>query len=197
MQLMQKLKSLVVQKLDLNLKILRRENKADIKKQHDLYMNNLVGDVKANPRYLYRYINSQKQDTLGIPPLKKNGSGIAQSDFERAEEFNGQFSDVFTECEYNEVPLPDRSVPFMHDVVITKEGLTKLLRGLSPSKALGPDEHHHRVLKELAMELGPVFVFAGFAVACLGCTLQISINRSGETTVKLATQSRNLFLFQH
>ena len=64
-------------------------------------MNNLVGDVKANPRDFYRYINSQKKDTQGIPPLKKrNGSGIAQSEFEKAEEFNGQFSDVFTKSEY-------------------------------------------------------------------------------------------------
>ena len=42
-------------------------------------MNNLVGDVKANPRDFYRYINSQKKDTQGIPPLKrKNGKGVAQ-----------------------------------------------------------------------------------------------------------------------
>ena len=53
---------------------LRREIKADVRKQHDLYVNNLVGDVKANPRDFYRYINSQKKDTQGIPPLKrKNG----------------------------------------------------------------------------------------------------------------------------
>ena len=63
---------------------LRREIKADIRKQHDLYVNNLVGDVKANPRDFYRYINSQKKDTQGIPPLKKRQeSGLAQSDFEK------------------------------------------------------------------------------------------------------------------
>ena len=88
---------------------------------------------------------------------KRNGSGIAQSEFEKAEEFNGQFSDVFTKSEYKQVPLMDRSAPFMHDIVVTKEGVTKLLKGLNPSKALGPDELHPRVLKELAVELGPVF----------------------------------------
>ena len=39
---------------------LRKEIKADIRKQHDLYVNNLVGDVKANPRDFYRYINRKK-----------------------------------------------------------------------------------------------------------------------------------------
>ena len=63
----------------------------------ELYVNNLVGDVEANPRDFYRYINSQKKDVQGIPPLKKrNGSGLAESDFEKAGEFNGQFMDVFT-----------------------------------------------------------------------------------------------------
>ena len=68
---------------------------------------------------------------------KKNRSGIAQSDFEKAEEFNGQFTDVFTKTVHNQVPLLDRSVPFMDEIVVTKEGVTKLLKGLNPSKALG------------------------------------------------------------
>ena len=41
--------------------------------------------------------------------------------------------------------------------MVSKEGVTKLLKGLNPSKALGPDELHPRVLKELASMLGPVF----------------------------------------
>ena len=91
-------------------------------------------------------------------PLKKRqGSGLAQSDFEKASEFNGQFTDVFTKSEHSQVPLLDRSAPFMDDIVVTKEGVTKLLKGLNPSKALGPDELHPRVLKELTTELGPVF----------------------------------------
>ena len=65
---------------------------------------------------------------------------------------------MFTKSEYSQVPLLDRSAPFIEDIVVSKEGvMTKLLKGLNPCKALGPDELHPRVLKELATELGPIF----------------------------------------
>ena len=63
---------------------------------YNFYVNNLVGDVKTNPRDVYRYINSQKKDNQGIPPHKRRGgTGITASEIEQAEEFNGQFMDVF------------------------------------------------------------------------------------------------------
>ena len=42
----------------------------------------------------------------------------------------------------------------MNDIVVSKDRVIKLH---NPPKALGPDELHSRVLKELATELGPVF----------------------------------------
>ena len=88
---------------------------------------------------------------------KRQGGGIAQSDVEKASEYNGQFTDVFTKSKHSQVPLLDRPAPFMEDIVVTKDRETKLLKGLNPSKALGPDELHHRVVNELATDLGPVF----------------------------------------
>ena len=64
---------------------------------------------------------------------------------------------MFSKNEHTQVPLLDKSAPFMNDIAVSKNGVIKLLKGLNPSKALGPDELHPRVLKELATELGPVF----------------------------------------
>ena len=64
---------------------------------------------------------------------------------------------MFNNNEHTQIPFLDRSAPFMDDIVVSKDEVTKLLKGLNPSKALGLDELHPRVLKELATELGPVF----------------------------------------
>ena len=88
---------------------------------------------------------------------KCSESSVAQSDLEKAEEFNGQFKGVFNKEEHSQIPLLDRSASFMDNICVSKEGVTKLLKELNPSKNFGPDELHPRVLKELARELGLVF----------------------------------------
>ena len=95
-------------------------------------MNNLVGDVMANPRDFYWYINSQKKDSQCIPPLKrKNGKGVVESDLEKSEEFNGQSTDVVNKNYHTQVPLLNRSAPFMNDIVVSKDGVIKLLISLN------------------------------------------------------------------
>ena len=68
---------------------------------------------------------------------RREGTGITASEIEQAEEFNGQFTDVFNKNDHSEVLFLSRSAPFMDDVVVSNEGVTKLLQGLNPFKALG------------------------------------------------------------
>ena len=44
-------------------------------------------------------------------------------------------------------PPPNHSAPFMEEIHVSGKVVTKLWKGLNPSKALGPDELHPRVLK--------------------------------------------------
>ena len=41
----------------------------------------------------------------------------------------GQFTDVFSKNEHTQVPLLDRSAPFMNDIAVSKDGVIKLLKG--------------------------------------------------------------------
>ena len=105
-------------------------------------------------------IPTVKGKTIRVSLLSKREmvvSGLAESETEQAEEFNGQFTDVFSKTSESEVPQFETSAPPMSDIHISNEGVIKMMKGLNPSKALGPDELHPRVLKELAVELGPVF----------------------------------------
>ena len=68
----------------------------------------------------------------------------------KVSEFNGQFMDVFTKTEHNQVPLLA-----LEDIVVTKEGVTKLLKGLNTSKALGSDELHPKSPKGIGDRVRP------------------------------------------
>ena len=75
--------------------------------------------------------------TRKVSLKSRNGSGLAESELEQAEEFNGQFTDVFNKSEHNQAPPPppprrNRSAPFMEDIHVSAEGVTKLLRALTP-----------------------------------------------------------------
>ena len=70
-----------------------------------------------------------------------------------------QFCSVFT----RDQDCPDRNrkpnrpdLPCIGKLSIVEEGVKKLLLGINPSKAAGPDEVAGRMLKELATELAPL-----------------------------------------
>ena len=54
---------------------------------------------------------------------------MAESETEQAEEFNGQFTDVFSKTSENEVPPLEKSPP-MSDIHISNECVIKMMKGL-------------------------------------------------------------------
>ena len=95
----------------------------------------------------------------GVAPIKAK-TGITHSDSAtKANILNDQFSSVFNKGEDpstvpNMGPSPH---PTVDNITVTENGVHKLLAGLEPHKALGPDQLRARLLKGLASGLDPIY----------------------------------------
>ena len=123
------------------------------------YVNDILqlsldsGDSKP----FWKYIKSQRQDSVGVSPLKSGGRLFSDS-LDKAEILNTQFISVFTKEDSSFIPkLFGPNYPTIDPLIINQNGVEKLLSGLNPSKAAGPDQIPCRILKELSVELAPIF----------------------------------------
>ena len=108
-----------------------------------------------NSKKLYTFIKGKKCDSSGISPLRKDG--IAHSDPRTtATILNEQFSSVFTEETSVDMPAMSGSrFPDIHSFKVDQAGVLKLMHGLNPHKAEGPDHIPTRFLEGFAAELLP------------------------------------------
>ncbi|XP_053390488.1 uncharacterized protein LOC128553373 [Mercenaria mercenaria] len=129
----------------------------EVKIAHDSYVNNLIGDIKSDSKPFWKYINSKKSEKSGIPPLKTEDGRTVESDIDKANALNKQFTSVYTITEYSSVPVSfkDGNVK-MENIIMTSKGVEKLLIGLNVNKAMGPDSLHPRVLKELGPSIADI-----------------------------------------
>ena len=75
---------------------------------------------------------------------------------EKAEILSNQFKSVFTQEDTTVIPhLHDPDYPTISILEVTPVGVTKLINGINPKKAQGPDEIPCRILRELDNELTP------------------------------------------
>ena len=137
-------------KLRSKFQTLRREIKAEVRKQHDLYVSNLVGDVKANTSIGTLIVRIKTPKVFH--PWKGRMERVLLSRTSKRQT-NSMVSLRMCSIKMN-TPRSRFWIGLHLSWMIL---VIKLLKGLNPSKALGPDELHPRVLKELATELGPVF----------------------------------------
>ena len=115
----------------------------------------MLSEDHDNPKVFWQYIKSRKKDNFGVSPLRKDGLTYNSSK-QKADILNDQFSSVFTKEDLSNPPkLPKRHIPSLSQIKVTVRGVFKLLQGLKPHKAAGPDKVPTRLLKLGAQELAP------------------------------------------
>ena len=133
------------------------------------YERNLIARVKRNSKAFYLYVNSKTKCKSSVSSLKCENGSLTRNDLESAEELNSFFQSVYV-CENDKELLYfndfvhlvfDNSAPepfnfigtpsniSKEDALFTPLGVNKLISTINVNKAMGPDEIHPRVLKEL------------------------------------------------
>jgi hypothetical protein len=137
-----------------NYKQLQKETQKECKKAYNTYINDIVSSEK-NPKKLYSFISGKRCESTGVPLLKKDGVGYSDPKT-KAQLLNQQFSGVFTREDETYTPTIDGDpYPPMHSFSVDEKGIKKLLLGLDPHKAQGPDNIPTRLLREFAAEIAP------------------------------------------
>jgi len=111
-------------------------------------------------RQFWTYIKHKRSDGNTIPPLKSVGL-LHDDSVDKANILNAQFQQAFSckeeldESQFKKRCNMNGQYETAPDINITEEGVRKLLTGLNPHKAAGPDSITPRVLKELVDEIAP------------------------------------------
>ena len=115
------------------------------------------GDLKQNPKRFYSYIKSKRQESEGVSSLIDKNGFLQGDSTKRAEVLNDQFVSAYTKEDTERLPSKGPS-PFsaMRKIIVSPNGVTKLLRDLKPHKASGPDSIPTYILKVAADEISPV-----------------------------------------
>ena len=142
-----------------NVNFFQKECRRKIRQAEWQYLNNTIeeGMRNSNKKPFRRYVKARRQDNVGVAPLYE-GSALHSDSKTKARILLEQFQSVFTKDDG--APLPqvnDKAGPTINDLVITTDGVAKLLRNINPAKATGPDNIPNQVLKTCANNIAPPF----------------------------------------
>ena len=130
---------------------------------------------RPDNKKLFSYLKNCRQDSQGSAPLKQNGH-LTTNTVEKANILNNQFQSVFMPksplklsqlciqkvqdlqdeghlSSYNIPSDLQNKVNDMPGLNISVNGIIKLLQGLNPSKAPGPDRINPQLLQKLSLEI--------------------------------------------
>ena len=108
--------------------------------------------IKQNPKRFFSFIKGKKCDSIGVSPLRDQGSTYINN-ADKAHILNNQFSSVFSHDDGSTPSMRSNQAEAMPPITIDIAGVRKLMKELKPFKASGPDAVHARFLKETCNEL--------------------------------------------
>jgi hypothetical protein len=131
-----------------------------MREAHWKYLEGIIlGDDEdtktGKQKRLYTIIKGLKRDSMGVSPLKNQGTLVCEAE-EKANILNKQYQSVFTKEDLSSIPStvgPEQ--PEMPGITMSINGIHKILLGLNIHKASGPDNIPARMLKELADQVAP------------------------------------------
>ena len=133
---------------------LRQEAQQEERKAYKQYTESIFNLRKdeCNPterhnvcKRFWSFIKSRRMDSCGIPALKSEGTLISNAQG-KAKILNKQYTSVFNKKDSDLAPTKGPSP----DIQIREDGVLKMLKGLNPNKACGPDKLPQTLVKNLA-----------------------------------------------
>ena len=107
-----------------------------------------------SPKQFWSFVKKLHKDSMGIPALRSGGQLVSESTG-KADILNHQFESVFTNGNPM-VNLPTQQVHLpMPEIIVSKEGVFKLLREQDKNKAPRPDGVPAKILNLFATQLAP------------------------------------------
>jgi hypothetical protein len=147
--------------LRLKYKKLKSHIQAQIRRAYWSYIASVITPLDATrtpQKSFWSFVRRNRTENTQISALKSDTTpDLINDPILKANILNRQFKSVFT----NETPLTEhhklpQEYPDIPDILFATPGVQKLLEGLDPSKAGGPDQLLPRVLKELAPAIAPI-----------------------------------------
>ncbi|GAB0185819.1 mitochondrial enolase superfamily member 1 [Grus japonensis] len=132
-----------------------RAAREQVRKAKALREISLARDVKDNKKSFYRYVSDKRRMRENVGPLWNERGDLVTQDMEKAEVFNDFFASVFTgKClSHTAQGTEGRDWENAEPPTAGEDQVREYLRNLKVHKAMGPDEMHPQVLRELADEV--------------------------------------------
>ena len=112
-------------------------------------------DLKNNPKRFFSFIKSRKCENIGESPLRDNKGKVHTDDKEKANILNTQFTSAFSNDDTITPSMSSTRSMSMPEIIISINGVKKLLGKINPHKASGPDMVSARFLREVATQISP------------------------------------------